>query len=339
MAQRKEVSIRSIAQECGVSTATVSRVLNNAPKVSEDTRRKVLDILQKYHYPLPHPASGAQDRTCAPKIGILMTSSASDYYISIQQYAAEYFMQQDIRVVIANTQGNSDYLPASVETLYESGVLGMILISCDYLSIREIFHPNIPCVWVDCNDPPEQTPALYRVQSDHYVSGQLAAQELFRRGSRRPILLTGAQITHRSEDRIKGFQNAWSKNNILFSDEQIICLPHIKHPFIESRDMVQYLIAKSLSFDSIFAINDSRALGAVVGVQNSGLRIPDDIRIIGFDGISVTCNSILNITSIQQNTKLLAKHVCSILEKLLKNEPVHEKNRIIPPHLLTGQTT
>ena len=339
MARKKEVSIRLIAQECGVSTATVSRVLNNTSKVSDETRHKVINALQKYHYPSPQSTMDSRTKHKFLKIGIIMTSSVSDYYINLQQHVAEYFMKKNIRVVICNTQEDSAYLTTSIETLYDSGVCGIIFISCDYLSIQDMLLPHIPGVWIDCNDRPEHTQKICQVQSDHYASGQLAAQELFRRGSRRPILLTNAHVTHRSEERIKGFQNIWSKNQILFTDEQIIYLPYIKHHFIESRDMVQYLIAKSFSFDSIFAVNDSRALGAVVGVQNSGLQIPNDVRIIGFDGISVTCNSILNITSIQQNTELLAKHACRMLEKQIQNEPISEKRIIVPPHFSIGQTT
>ena len=339
MAQKKEVSIRLIAQECGVSTATVSRVLNNTSNVSDETRHKVINVLQKYQYSPPQSTNISKTKPRLPKIGIVMTSSVSDYYINLQQHIAEYFMKQNIRIVICNTQDNSAYLATSIETLYDSGVCGIIFISCDYLSIQNMLLPNIPCVWIDCNDHPKDTRSICQVQSDHYASGQLAAQELFRRGSRRPILLTGAHITHRSDERIKGFQSVWNKNQIQFTDEQIIYLPYIKHHFIESRDMVQYLLAKNFSFDSIFAVNDSRALGAVVGVQNSSLQIPNDIRIIGFDGISVTCNSILNITSIQQNTELLAKHACVMLEKQIRNEPIKEKKVIVPPHLSIGQTT
>ena len=108
---------------------------------------------------------------------------------------------------------------------------------------------------------------------------------------------------------------------------------------IESRDIVQYLITKGEDFDSIFAINDWRSLGALMGVQNAGLRVPEDIRIIGFDGISIVCNMTANITSIQQNTELLALNACKLLEKYLQGETIAERRIIVPPHLVIGQTT
>ena len=202
-----------------------------------------------------------------------------------------------------------------------------------------MLRPEIPCVWIDCNDPYEETKHILQVQTDHYVSGQLAAQELINRGCRKPLILTSTLVSHRGLDRRRGFEFVLQKNNLSLEEHQIVFLPFIKHHMIESRDIVQYLITKGEDFDSIFAINDWRSLGALMGVQNAGLRVPEDIRIIGFDGISIVCNMTANITSIQQNTELLALNACKLLEKYLQGETIAERRIIVPPHLVIGQTT
>lgn len=339
MSRKKEVSIRQIAKECGVSTATVSRVLNDPDKVAEATRNKILSALDAYNY---RAGSGKRPLTISDtplKIGILITSAISFYYTELLQYIYSYFMERGILVVSANTLEWEDYVPSALESLYTSNVSGIILISCDYYSLRDLLKPEIPCVWIDCNDPAEDSVGIPQVQTDHYVSGQLAAQELINKGCRTPIILTGADPTHRGLDRINGFQSVMEKNGVEMKKEQIVYLPYIKHHFLESRDMVQYLITKGMEFDSIFAINDWRSLGALVGVQNSGLAVPKDIRIVGFDGISMVCNMIMNITSIQQNTQLLARNACTLLEKRLYREEIEELRIIVPPNLVTGQTT
>ena len=339
MSRKKEVSIRQIAKECGVSTATVSRVINDPDKVSEATRNKIISILESYNYSASTEKKPFTILDTPLKIGILITSSISFYYTELLQNIYSYFMERGVLVVSANTQEWEDYVPSALESLYTSNVSGIIMISCDYYSLRDLLKPEIPCVWIDCNDPPEDSEGIPQVQTDHYVSGQLAAQELINKGCRTPIILTSADPTHRGWDRINGFRSIMEKHGLEMKKEQIVYLPYIKHHFLESRDMVQYLITKGMDFDSIFAINDWRSLGALVGVQNCGLTVPKDIRIVGFDGISMVCNTIMNITSIQQNTRLLARNACTLLEKQLYREKSEELRIIVPPNLVVGQTT
>ena len=153
MARNKEVSIRKIAQECGVSTATVSRVLNDPAKVSKETRKQILEVLQKYHYTLPHPNPQVSSLNKLEKIGIIIRSSISFYYTELQQKISLYFMEQGISTILCSTEDKGDYLPTAVQSLYESGVSGIILISSSYHLIEDMLRPDIPCVWIDCNDP------------------------------------------------------------------------------------------------------------------------------------------------------------------------------------------
>ena len=337
MARKKDVTIRLIADECGVSTATVSRVINCDPKVSEATRRKVTDSLIKNNYVIPDTEK--KPSASVPKIGVILTAVNVSYYNSLLDHITMHFLDQGICTITCNTDRRAGALPRAIEALYTSGVSGIIFISSDYNSIESLLRPDIPSVWIDCNDSGPDVKNICQVQSDQYASGQLAAQELINSGCRKPIIITGVDLSHRSRSRIAGFRNIFEKSGITFQDDQLILLPTIQHPFTECRDMVQYLITKAFSFDGIFASNDWRALGAVIAVQNSGIKMPDQIRIIGFDGISIAANSILRITSIQQNTALLARNACDLLEKQQRKEDIPVKSIIVPPHLVVGQTT
>ena len=103
--------------------------------------------------------------------------------------------------------------------------------------------------------------------------------------------------------------------------------------------MIQYLVTKGFSFDSVFAANDGRALGAYMGIIKMGLTIPEDVKMVGFGGISDACTQVLNITCVQQNVRLLARHACEMLMLLMERKPVEEKRVIVPVNLLPGQTT
>ena len=333
MSHKKKISVRFIAEESGVSTATVSRVLNHDKNVSETTRKKVLRILEKYEYEAP-----AAPPSKVTKIGVLVPTGQSDYYMTLLREIGFYYRQRNIHVIACNYEEQKDYIPSALETLYDSNISGLILIACDYQSIKEHLLAKIPHVWIDCNDAPTDSSNICQVQSDHYVAGKIAAQELIRKNCVRPIIMTNATLSHRSFDRINGFRSVFEENHIPFADSQIIYMPRIKNFFAESQETIRYMVTRGDQFDSIFAINDIRSLGALVGLQQMNLKVPDDIKLIGFDGISIACNSILNITCIQQNIELLTINACDMLSKLMNQEAVLEKRILVPTTLLGGQT-
>lgn len=336
MAKKKNISIQDIARLCGVSTATVSRVLNNEPNVSEETRKKILHTIKTNHYVLNKTPRSAKH---VPKVGIIIPSSDSDYYNCLLRQVGQLMWGAGYAAVACCFELQSDLLPGILDALYDSNVSGIILIGCGYKSIEKNLSLIIPHVWIDCDDPPETIPHICTVQSDQYFSGQLAAQELIGKGCTRPLMLTGTELTHRGLDRINGFMNTFTRSQLPFEESQIVYLPNINNMFVESRDIVKYYIAKEFSFDSIFAINDWRSLGALVGVQSTKLRVPDDIRIVGFDGISITCSSILNITSVQQNTELLSRNAADLLFHQINKKEIRQTHVLVPTNLIAGQTT
>lgn len=162
--------------------------------------------------------------------------------------------------------------------------------------------------------------------------------ELIKHGCTKPLLITGADYTHRTHDRNEGFVSEYEKHGISLDGDRFIHLPYTKDSFTASREIVRYLLATGFPFDSIFAVNDWRALGAYVGVQSMGQKVPQDVKIIGFDGLSPASHSILNITCIRQNIDQLAHNACVRLDALMNGQPVEKRHAIIPTDLLECQT-
>jgi len=340
MAKKKTVSVKMLAEKCGVSTATISRVLNADPKVSEDTRKKVISALNEYNYKLHEKPSN----TGKKKIGVITRISNQDYYVSLLHEINKYLITKGCSVIScsqeteAHTQTESrESLSEALRTLYDSNVSGIIIISGDYTSIRNNLMPSIPHVWIDCNDSMPDINDICTVESDHYVSGRLAAHALLNQNCKKPIVITSINASNRSIARNKGFFDEYKDFGITLTDKNIVGVETGKDGFTVSREAVRYLIAKGVDFDSIFAISDWRALGAYTGVISMGKRIPEDIRIIGFDGVSLACKSV-NITSVQQNTVRLAQCSCDQLLHLINGEEVPEKHIVIPTDILQGQT-
>lgn len=334
MRQKKDVSVRMIAQKCGVSTATVSRVLNNEPGVSAAKREYILEVLKESGYTPPQPQKLSKIR----KVGVILPYNTQDYYTSLLHALTIFFLKYDIQVVTCTTERNLISLTDSLDTLYDCRVAGVIFISRDYLSVKNHLNPKIAHVWIDCNDPPEVTQEICQVQSEQYTSGKMAARELINKGCTQPIILTTFPETHRTKKRNRGFIEEFEQHGIEVGEDRIIHLPQIKDTFTESKERVRYLIYSNYPFDSVFAISDWRALGAYAGVEETGKKVPDDIRIVGYDGVSLACRSVLNITSIQQNVELIAQTAGEQLMKLMNREEIKEKRIIIPTDILQGQS-
>ena len=333
MAQRKDVSIQMVAGRCGVSTATVSRVINNDTRVAETTRVKVLAAMEECGYQLPAPPAGG-----IKKVGVIIDTQVNDYYHALSICVQDTFAETGIRTITASLGYKREALPDILRTIYDCNVCGVILITSDYLSIKDVLDPRIAHVWIDCNDPADRTKEICQVQSDQYAAGVLAAQELFRKGSVKPVILGGSIVSHRTRDRFEGFQSEYRKHGIEIAEDRLIQTHRIRNAMEESKQTVRYLISTGFEFDGVFAISDWRALGVYLALNELDIKIPEEVRIIGFDGVSAATRTVLIITSIRQDIDRIAESACELLIAQLENRPVEKKRVIVPVSILSGQT-
>lgn len=334
MAQRKNVSIQMIAKECGVSTATVSRVINNDAKVANATREKILAALSKLGYQLPaHTTSNIK------KVGIIINTQVNDYYHALEIKLHDELSELGLKCITASLGYKKDATEEILKTIYDCNVCGVILISCDYLSIKDILDPRIPHVWIDCNDPEESTKDICQVLSNQFVSGVMAANELYRKGSVKPIFLTGSSMSYRTKERFEGFCSEYKKHGITLDESRIIFTPHVREALDESKQTIRYLVNTNFEFDGIFAISDWRALGSYLVLNELGIKVPDEVRIVGYDGVSAASRTILNITSVQQDISLIARNAVDLLIKQIEDQKITSKRIIVPTDFLSGQTT
>ncbi|MCD7809412.1 MAG: LacI family transcriptional regulator [Erysipelotrichaceae bacterium] len=337
MSNKKNISMREIAKLCNVSIATVSRVMNNESNVSNETRKKVLQVMEEYNYQIKDNYYHIEN----PKnsIGVILASSQSDYYTHVQRHVTLYFLNKGIDVIHYNVEDNPNIESKALNALYRAKVDGLVMISCHSDAINDITNYTIPTVWIDSNDKNLMKSNSLWVTSDHYVSGQMAASEFILKGCKNPLIITGPYKSIRQSQRNQGFIDSFKEIGIEISKDHIVTVPSINDPFTETKDLVKYLYIKGLRFDCIFVVNDWRALGAMIGLQQLNIRVPEQVKIIGYDGISLASKSIFNITSIRQNTELIARSACELLWNKINDEEITENHIIIPTDLVQGQTT
>ena len=143
---------------------------------------------------------------------------------------------------------------------------------------------------------------------------------------------------HRMRRRFEGFRDEFRKHGIELGEDRIIKTPRVREVLDESKQAIRYLISSGFAFDGVFAISDWRALGAYLSLTEMGIRVPEDVRIIGYDGVSVATRLILNITSIQQDTRLIASNACDLLIRQMNRQPIENRRIVVPTSILNGQT-
>ncbi len=333
MAKKKEINVQYIADLCNVSIATVSRVLNNDKRVSDKTREKILTAMQENNYVSHQGSKGKID-----KIGIIVDTEISNYYMALVTKLTAHFNKENYQLIFSSLQQNPERLPFLLDTMYDAHVKGIFLIHCGYLSIKSKLDSRIPHVWIDCTDTPEQTKNICQVSSDHYYSGQLAAQEFIQAGCKKPIIVGSNRISYRTTNRINGFRDELKKRNIDFSEDQIISIPKVDEVVTDTSQTIRYLISTGFQFDGIFAISDWRTIGVMQALRDMNIKIPEDVKLIGFDGVSVINRLLMNITCIQQNVDLISIRASEYMSALLNHESIKEKYTIVPTHLIAGKT-
>ena len=334
MRTEKRVSLREIARLCNVSATTVSRIANGTGSFTEETRRLVLDTMAREGYKLKDSVA----EVYKPIIGCLVSDYTNEVFTDRLAVIERYFREKDVTLLTCETHRDPDLEAELARQLHRMGAVGIIAATasvglCDN-------PPPIPIIYMDLlSDQIINDENAYLVSSDDYVGGQLAAQELYHKGCRKPLILNIRYVPHSVNRRIQGFLHNFEEHGVHIDEERILPPDLNKSSFDSAKDLIAYHRAKGTDFDSVFACSDWRAYGALVALRNMGARVPEDVKIIGYDGIRVSRYCDMPITTIQQNTESLCLAVCEMMWSLINHQEVAQRQVLVPIRLQEGKTT
>ncbi|WP_196590775.1 LacI family DNA-binding transcriptional regulator [Pectinatus frisingensis] len=338
MKNEKQISIKEVAKMAGVSVATVSRVINNNGRFSEITRKKVMQVIKDSGYRLNMAAKSLREKK-SKTIGVIVPYITNELFSEIVLGIEKFFFSIGYSVFICNTSQNPQKEMAYLRILDAKLVDGIICISGLPNIPTDVVRQDIPIVCIDRK--PNFENGAYYVESDHYIGGVLATEELINSGAKKILLLTKDKSISVNQQRFDGYKAALKKHSIAFNAERIIRLPGTRSNFEEARDAINYTISKGIEFDGIFATNDWRAYGALTALLQNNIRVPQEVKLVGFDAISVSEYCYPAITTIFQDTKVLAEKAAELLYDLMRNhnKSNRPKHIIIPVSLIKRATT
>ncbi len=274
----KRTSLKVLDTRLGVSIATVSRALRNSHEVGEDITRKVQELAKQLNY-RPNPFAQSLRKEAPKVIGVIVPNLVTHYYASVLDGIEDFAMQHGYSVISTNSRENYMREVQAVNNFLDMHVEGIIAClsqeTTDYSHFEELHEMGVPLVFFARCCLEEK---FSQVVANGDEAAQLATEHLIKTGSRRIAFIGGPNHLDMVRRRKHGYLQALKENKIPIDRELVIC---DKIDFTVGREATIDLL-RNKKPDAILAFNDILTYAAFDAIKTLGLRIPQDVAIIGF---------------------------------------------------------
>jgi LacI family transcriptional regulator len=313
---RGRATIRDIADLAGVSIATVSRVLNDRPDVAPGTREQVMQVVREHGFSTNRGARAlSSGRTGI--VGLTLPLVNDSYFGPILSGASEALYEQDMRIMLSPTLHEHDREVSLMDRLTRGTTDGAILILPEE-STDELLHlqeSGFPFVVVDPREaPPAGIPC---VSAMHAAGAKLATEHLLELGHRRIGAIGGAPGWYANDERMIGFRAALAAARLL-PDPDLILYSDWSIPTGEIA--AAELLSQPEPPTAIFAFNDNAAIGLLNVARRRGLRVPEDVSVVGFDDTFQATIVTPALTTVRQPLAELGRLGVSLLMRLIEGQ-------------------
>jgi LacI family transcriptional regulator len=274
------VTIKDIAKHAGVSTATVSYVINQSRYVSPElTERVTAAIEQLGYYPDDNARSLRSKRTSM--IGLIVPDNANPFFAEVAKGVEDAGFEAGYTVILCNSNAMLERELAYLDVLQSRRVDGIIVLSTssEVDHLRPVVERGVPTIVFYREVSDMDVDAL---MLDNQAAGYLATQHLIDLGHRDIACIKPLSPTNPSARRVAGYQQAMEDNDLVWHPA---LMPQGNNLISGGAEATDELLASGRPFTAIFACNDAMAIGAMRSLRDSGYRIPDDVSIVGFDDI------------------------------------------------------
>lgn len=317
MTEQKAVSIRDVAQMAGVSIATVSRVINNNGRFSEATRKRVQRAIAESGY-VTNMAAKSLRSSRSYNIGMIVPDISNDFFSAIALHVERVLAASGYSAFVCNTGNNPERERAYFTTLTSKLVDGVLCISGLNELSADILPETLPVVCIDRY--PESDRSIPRVSSNDAEASAEAVEHLIARGCRRILFISSYTADFARQDRSRGYRRALAAHGIEAHPEDVIYVSGKRPSMEEAEDAIAARVEHGLDFDGVFASSDHAAVGALRALQAAGVRVPEAVRIVGFDDSVYARLTTPQLTSVQRHPDQLAARGCETLLRMLAGE-------------------
>jgi LacI family transcriptional regulator len=327
------MNIKEVAKRAKVSTATVSRTINEPSKVHPDTAEKVRQAIQELNfYPNTHARTLVSGRS--RMMGLIISDITNPFFPELVKSFEDHAVERGLEVIIGNTDYNPKRMAACMRRMVERKVDGVAIMTSetDPELLSELTKRNIPIAVMDVGTEGAHSASV----NIDYASGiREAFEHLYSLNHRRIGFISGPLHLHSARVRRDAFIAAMNARG-LEGDPGLIETGN--HKTEGGGAAMQNLLKLSPRPTAVMTSNDLTAIGALHAIDDAGLRVPDDISITGFDDISFAHLTQPPLTTVSISRTQLAITVLGVLEKLLENQ-AQPSEHTVPTHLVVRKST
>ncbi|WP_420151195.1 LacI family DNA-binding transcriptional regulator [Spirosoma sp.] len=334
-----QTTIIDIAKQLNLSNATVSRALTGHPHVNADTRRKVLELAEQLNYQRNQVAISLLTNQ-THTIGIMVPEFISYFFPKVIIGVQEALAEAGYNVVICHSNESYETEVTNARALLASRVDGLIVSHTketrNFDHFRQFQRQGIPVVFFNrvCEDMD-----VPKVVVDDYAGAFEAVEHLIQTGRRRIAHLAGPNTLPNSRNRLNGYRDALMKHGLPVEPDLIISYDLTLE---KANIYVNHLLNLPQPPDALFAINDPTAIEALTVIKGRGLRVPDDVAIVGFSNDPLSAFIEPGLTTVAQPVHEIGQQAARLLVEQLTAErevDIAPKTVVLPTHLVIRGST
>lgn len=320
-------NIKDIAQHCGVAVSTVSRVLNEHPDVSEETRIKVLRAVDELHY-IPNTSARNLVRTTSDTIALLVKGVNNPFFSKLIKVIEREITKRGYTLELHQMDTREDELRIGAQLTNERKLIGILFLggrfnySPDELSLIKV--PSVFCTYTNTFGTLDAG-TYSSVAIDDKVAAKFAVDTLVSLGHRRIAILADNADDHSiSELRFQGYKDALASHGIPF-DPSLVAFAGTFSDMGAIYRATTDLIRRDRSFTAIFAIADLMAIAAIKALSDLGRRVPEDCSVVAIDGLELSEYTLPTLTTLVQPAEDMGLACANMLIELIESRGTHRQ--------------
>lgn len=324
------VTIDEVAKRAGVSISTVSRVLNGLDRVHPQTRQRVLEVVRELRYQPSALARGLAIQQ-TQTLGFVIPTLSDPFYFEIVRGVEEAAAAMGHNLLVVSQPAAQDdrrYLQLFDQRRVDSMVLVGVTIPAEEMSRLVAQGFPVACLQQDVGE------GVFSFRVDNYGGARAMADHLLSLGYRRIAYIAGSDHTPDNAERLRGLQDALSDRGLSLPRGWIAQGDyHRKSGYIA----MQQLLGLSPLPEAVFAANDQMAIDAILAIRDRGLRVPEDIAVVGFDDIPLASYVVPSLTTVRQPAYELGYRAARAVLEALKEATVPTRV-VLPTQLVIRQS-
>jgi len=323
-------TIKQVCQLAGVSTATVSRTLKNPDMVNEKTRERIFKAIAEAGY-RPNVLASSIKTGRSNSLVVLVPNLSNPFFLKIIQGIEQAAQESGYSVLLGDTQGEAKREHEYAGMVLSNRADGLIHLdhSFPFSKIDEALAENVPMVSVCERIVSDKKYPV--VELDNYSACRALANHLTSYGHQSFGVIAGQKESQIYRDRLSGIKSVLQEQGITLEDSLVV---GGEYSMEAGEKGARELLSHPNKPTAIFCFNDDIAIGAIHEIKKHGLRVPDDISVVGFDNIKVSAYIDPPLTTIDQPANDMGRKAVEVVLQQIKKQPLHRDREIVQFSLL-----